>query len=167
MLHFICLLFALNYPTQAKWITFKDSLGRYSLEYPANWEQVYIQGATGFVSPFENDSDDFRENVNVMIQSLKNPMTLAEYTAMSKKQYTDAYGPKAVISMKDTTFCGYNATKGVFAIMYGDKDIKLQQIWYIKNNSAYLITFTAEPKTYEKYLPTAERITGSFKMGGR
>lgn len=165
MLQFIFLLFTVHLSPPDKWVTFQDSLSRYTIQYPANWEQQYFGNATSFLSPLENKTDSFQENVNVLIQDLSSqPMSLKDFTDLSKKQYTDGYGPSAIISLKDTTFLGNQAEAGIFKIDYNGTPIKLEQYWFIKNNSAFILTYTADPGQFSKYRKTAEKVMRSFKL---
>ena len=41
---------------------------------------------------------------------------------------------------------------------------KAMQIWTIKGNKAYLITYKAEPMQYSKYLPTIQKMVESFQF---
>lgn len=68
---------------QSEWIEYKEK-NKYSVQYPADWEinTSGIMGASFFIfSPVVSAEDQFRENVNFMIQDLGNTnMTLSDYT---------------------------------------------------------------------------------------
>lgn len=165
MLQFIFLLFTTHISPPDKWVTFQDSLSRYTIQYPANWTQQYVENATGFMSPLESETDLFQENVNVLIQDLSaQPMSLKDFTDLSKKQYTDGYGPSAIISLKDTTFLGNTAEVGIFNISVNGTSIKLEQYWFIKNDNAFILTYTADPGQFDKYRKIAEKVMRSFKL---
>jgi len=38
------------------------------------------------------------------------------------------------------------------------------QIWTVKGDNAYLITYKAEPGQYSKYLPTIQKMVDSFQF---
>jgi hypothetical protein len=165
MLQFIFLLFTLHLSPPDKWVSYKDSLNRYTIQYPADWQKAYAENAVGFISPKENEVGIFQENVNVMVQDLSaKPMTLKEYTDLTKQQYIDGYGPSSVISMKDTTFCGQQAEVSIFTFPYGGLPVKVEQCWFILHNAAYLLTFTARPEKFESYRHTAEKVIRSFML---
>ncbi len=165
MLQFIFLLFTVHLSPPDKWLSYKDTLNRYTIEYPANWQKVYFENATAFIRSKENDSSTSQENVNILIQDLSaEPMTLQAYNDLSKKQYIDGYGPSSIISMKDTTFCGQQAEVSIFKMSYGGQPIKLEQLWFILKNTAYLLTYTARPEKFETYRHTAEKLMRSFKL---
>ena len=91
-------------------------------------------------------------------------MTLKAYTDLTKKQYIDGYGASSVKSMKDTLFDNNPAEVCIFVITYGGQPIKLEQCWFIKNNIAYILTYTARPEKFDHYRQTAEKIMRSYKL---
>jgi len=40
----------------------------------------------------------------------------------------------------------------------------MTQIYTLKNNKAYVITFAAESSNYDRYLPTVAKILDSFQI---
>jgi len=112
----------------------------------------------------------FQENVNVMIQDLSNqPMTLEEYTTLTKQQITQALGSTAIISVNDINFAGQNAIEMIYGMPKNSKvnrnfNLKLWQIWFVKDNKAYLFTYTAEQVEYDNYLDVAKQTIDSFKL---
>lgn len=52
-------------------------------------------------------------------------------------------------------------------IVYGGEEngnpVQRMQTWLIKDNQAYVITYTAKPESYDKYLPTVEKMIESFQ----
>lgn len=148
----------------------KHSEKNYEISYPASWIKQQKGTANFFLSPKENEKDLFQENVNIMIQDLSNqPMTLEDYTNLTKQQVKQAFGSSSIVSIKDLTFAGQQAKKMVYNMpknpMQGrSQNLKLCQIWFIKENKAYLLTYTAESSEYESYLGTAKEIFDSFKL---
>ena len=142
----------------------------YQTSYPINWTKQQKQSAVFFLSPKENEKDLFQENVNVIIQDLSSqPMTLEDYTNLTKNQITQALGSSAIESVKDINFAGQQAKEMVYTmpknpIQGRNQNLKLRQIWFIKGNNAYLLTYTAQSSEYDKFLETAKAIFDSFKL---
>jgi len=165
MLPLLCLLFTTHLSPPDKWQTYKDSLSRYTIEYPETWDKRYYETAVSFVSPLDGEMDLFAENVNIIIQDLSHkPMTLADFTELSKNQYISDYGDSSIVSIKDTIFHGEQAEKGIFSMANPVQPLKILQYWFIKNNMAYILTYTAEPKQFDRFLPTATKVIDSFKL---
>jgi hypothetical protein len=47
---------------------------------------------------------------------------------------------------------------------YGQLSLKVKQYWFIKNNKAYLLTYTAEESKYDEYEDVATEMMMSFKF---
>lgn len=108
--------------------------------------------------------------MNIIIQDLNGqPMTLEEYTNLTKNQITQALGSSAIVSIKDLNFAGQQAKEIVYTMpknpMQGrNLNLKLRQVWFIKDNNAYLLTYTAQSSEYDNYLKTAKGIFDSFTL---
>ena len=72
----------------AGWKTFEGT--NYSVQYPPNWELSQNgSGETSFVlfSPLENDKDQFKENVNLLVQDLTGRnIDLDKFVEISEEQ---------------------------------------------------------------------------------
>jgi len=142
----------------------------YEISYPEKWVKQAKPNMVLFLSPQKNKTDFFQENVNVMLQDLSSqPMTLEEYTDLTKQQVTQALGASAIISLKDMNFAGQKAKEMIYNMpknpMAGRNfNLKLRQIWFVKENKAYLFTYTAEKDEYENYLEVAKQTIDSFKL---
>ena len=151
-----------------EWIKYTHN--NYEISYPKSWIKQQKGLTTLFLSQKENEKDLFQENVNTMVQDLsKQPMTLEEYTNLTKQQITQALGANSIVSIKDLNFAGQQAKEMVYNIpknpMQGSNlNLKIRQVWFIKDSKAYLITYTAESSEYDNYLGTAKGIFDSFKL---
>ena len=154
--------------SQEKWIEYSEN--NYEISYPESWTKQQKGTAIFFLSPKGNEKDLFQENVNVIVQDLSSqPMTLEEYTNLTKNQITQALGSSAIVSVKDLSFSGQQAKEMIYTMpknpMQGrNLNLKLRQVWFIKGNNAYLLTYTAQSSEYDNYLETAKGIFDSFKL---
>jgi len=142
----------------------------YEMFYPETWVKQVKQNMVLFLSPKENKNDFFQENINVMIQDLSSqPMTLEDYTKLTNEQVKQAFGSSAIVSIKDLNFADQQAKEMIYNMpkdpMQGRNfNLKLRQIWFIKDDKAYLLTYTAEHDEYENYLGVAKQTIDSFKL---
>jgi hypothetical protein len=147
------------------WRTYSNSEHGYTATYPGGWEQSVKQGAIVFTSPKETETDDFLENVNILVQDLSSsPMNLEQYTELTRKQINDYAGPQALLSLKGAVLAGKPCMECMYEMKYNDRNLKFKQYWFILDNQAYLFTYTAEPASFSKYEATATRIMKSFKF---
>jgi len=145
------------------WNEYVDNVNNYKIKYPDKWTKQSMPNGIAFLSPKENEKDMFQENVNLMLQDLsQQPMNLEQYTELTKKQVTDNLGASAIVSLKATTLAGQVAKELVYNMNYQGRSLKLKQYWFVKENTAYLYTYTAEPSKYDKYETTATELIRSF-----
>jgi serine/threonine-protein kinase len=135
------------------------------MNYPENWVQQFTSNTLMFLSPREDDKDLFQENVNLMLQDLSNQsMSLEQYTELSQKQTMDHIDSSAIISLKNATIEGQQAKEFIYNLSYHERNLKVKQYWFIKDNIAYVFTYTAEQSQFSNYESTAMEMIRSFKF---
>ncbi len=119
-----------------------------------------------FLSPLENPEDKFRENLNVVIQDLSSqPLSLDEFTKFSLEQLDQIITMFRIEeSVTDATLDGNPARKIVFNSVMGKYNLKTMQVWAIKGNEAYVLTYAAQSSKYFNYLSIIEHMVISFKI---
>lgn len=149
-----------------EWKTLDEE--NYLIEYPENWE-VNTSGAMNtkviLFSPIVSKEDLFRENVNYIIQDLSEyKVNLDQYVEASEKQIeTLVVNGKILESERLENKNGiyhkliYTGTQGLF-------DLQFMQYFFVKDNIAYVLTFTCEIDQVESYQKTGERILNSFLL---
>src|SRR5690554_7356917 len=91
----------------------------FEISYPESWDKQEKPNAVFFLSPKENEKDMFQENVNLMLQDLsQQPMSLEQYTELTKKQVIDNFGASAIVSLKNTTIAGQQGKEFVYDMNY-------------------------------------------------
>ncbi|WP_440881469.1 PsbP-related protein [Tenacibaculum sp. C7A-26P2] len=165
------LLIHLTGCSQEKLIDYKSTQDGFSFSYDDSWEKKIIRSRSVFLTKGdEKDGTNFRNNLNVIVQDLsQNLMSLEDYHNLTLQQMQQALGENTVTSDKDVTIGGVNAKELIYTI---PKDIskgnflelKLKQVYLIKNSKAYLITYTAKSKDFAKYLKSANFFFTTFKL---
>jgi PsbP len=144
------------------------SKGNYKIEYPKSWrlDTSKRMGTEFFLfSPLENQADQFSENVNVIVQDLTGQnINLEDYKTITDKQITDfVTEPKVFESIiKKTGNKEY--FRVVYAMTQGKIRLKITSICFIKDDKAYLITFSTELEKHEQYEKIGEKILNSFSL---
>jgi len=137
------------------------------MKYPIDWtkEEQFLGLVVSFFSPQESASDDFLENLNVVVEDLfVQPMTIDEYTELSIDQVKKIVTDISAIDSSFTTLDGNSARKLVYSGKQGIYDIKYMQILTIKDNKAYVITYTAEINKYTYFLGRIQEMVNSFEI---
>lgn len=146
------------------WKTFDGA--NYSIQYPSGWELDQSgQRETSIIlfSPFENESDKFIENVNLIIQDLSGyNVDLDKYIEFSEIQVKIVITNPSLIESSRIRSAKpefhkmiYNGDQGIFRLKY-------EQYFWIVNQHAYILTLTCELSKYPDYKETGERILNSF-----
>jgi hypothetical protein len=141
----------------------------FSINYPAGWRvddtETKAANAIFFFSPLESDADKFSENINVLKQDLSNhPMTLKEYTDLSLQQIKTLATNGKLLTSKTIHTANGDAQKLIYTADHGQFHLKFQQLYVIIKSQAYLITYTAEIKSFKKYLAKANEAFDSFRL---
>jgi eukaryotic-like serine/threonine-protein kinase len=138
----------------------------FRVDYPQNWSKENRDDfwATGvvFSSPLENDADQFKEQVSVLVEDLPQNLALAEYTEQSLAEIKQLSDP--TIGQAQSITMGANEGRQI--VYHGEENgntVQRMQTWSVSENRAYVITYTAIPESYDDYLPTVEKIIKSFE----
>lgn len=138
-----------------------------TMEYPTDWETVPLSppSVVAFVSPPESDEDIFTENVNMVTEDLTGRgITLAEYSEAALENVQSVIPDIKQVSYTSTTFMGQPAQKVIYTGSQQDIALQWMQIWTIAAEKAYVFTYTAEPKSFDAFLPQAQEIADSAKL---
>jgi len=138
----------------------------YSIQYPSDWElNTSRQMGTSFVilSMQATPQDQFRENVNLLIQDLTgHDLNLDKYTEISEGQITTMLTNGVMLESKRIKAGGSEFHKLIYT---GDQEplkLKFEQYYWVKNNNAYVLTFTTEVNQFDAFKETGEKILNSF-----
>ncbi len=146
----------------------KSNLG-ITIKYPQNWERqdinnIFTKELVSFSIPQSEDKDNFKEKVVLSIEEYSKSLNQSkdDFT----KEINKALSAVEIVETTPTTL----AYKPAFKIIYTGKDeekklnLKNLQIWTLKNNKAYIITYSAEQEDYDKYIATVEEMIKTFEI---
>lgn len=140
----------------------------YGIKYPEEWllDTSKSFNSDFFVfAPLEKGDDTFRENISLMIQNLKGyNVNLDQYVQVSEKQVNTLLTDAIISSSERVNSSGIANHKIVYTMTQGVFKLKLVQYYYIKDEHAYVITFTSEVSRFEQYIYLAQKIMNSFSL---
>lgn len=154
--------------SSAGYLTYVDSTYGFRIQYPPDWtESVGSAGAVvAFVSPPQSAADDFKENVNVLVQNLPDPsMSLGQYTDLSLRQAGSIIDGFKLLASGPSTLAGRSAQRVMYLGQSGNHDLKFDAVWLVEKGRAYVLTYTATRDSFDAFRPTAEAIIESFSLG--
>ena len=150
------------------------------MQYPSGWEKVdpgqishesTFNIIVGFVSPKESASDTSPPAaISIGIHNLSSS---SSYQNTTLDQYTDVHinavrreQESLVESTTTTLSAGSNNNTLAHKVVYvNSQGQEVMQVWTIKENKAYHITYAADVARYPDYLPLAQKIIDSFEIG--
>jgi serine/threonine-protein kinase len=166
---FIFLLIPTILFSQTNNITLKTHADKeFSIKYPSNWE-LNSEGkmTTSFIlfAPLESAQDKFKENINLIIQDLSGyTIDLEAYTAISEQQLKNAVVNFKLVESKQIK----NEKDTYHHIIYEGEQagfkLHFYQQYRVKNNKAYVLTFTAELQSVKRFSEVATKILNSFQL---
>ena len=140
------------------------------INYPPGWmhrEQVAPVGfAVIFNSPQEEFADQFSENLNIFIESLPAGATVDQYAqaclngmAQLPIQYLE--NARATIAGREAYRLVYT---GPLALPGFTLSGKFLQYITVANSKGYVVTYTAEIKKFDKFLPLIVEMCNSLEI---
>jgi len=137
----------------------------YSCLYPAGWE---LQANPGgmlvlFAGPMDTD-DEFIINVNIFVEELTEyaGISLDDYTENSEVQFHESLDDYQRLALDDTIISGMAARLVTYSFSIDTFKIKGTQAFFIRDNKAYIITYSATPETHSQYYSEFELIFASL-----
>jgi len=141
-----------------------------AIKYPANWEYTgtpdRITGnVVKFISPKESATDSYLENVNLIIQDLpENRRELEQFTNFYLDEIQQSDPNTKILEQGKTQLTNRPAYQVIYTLEEEGVKIQRLQVWMVKNNKAYIMTYTADIAKYSKYLQTAQAMINSLEI---
>ncbi|MFN6516389.1 MAG: protein kinase domain-containing protein [Nostoc sp. CreGUA01] len=149
---------------------YNDTVYGISIKYPANWEKTgtpdRITGnVVKFTSPKETETDSYLENVNLIIQDLpENRTELEQFTNFYVDEIQQSDANTKILEQGQTQLRNQPAYQVISTLEEEGVKIQRLQVWMVKNNKAYIMTYTADVAKYSEYLPTAQTMINSLEV---
>ena len=138
-------------------------------QYPGGWD-IIIQNSTNsslslrLNSPSENDTDNFRENVRLVIDTISNNTVLSNFTSAILASYLELYPDLEVIGLSSTNLTNSAIPAYKLVASRTQEGIDFMQIFAIKEDKLYSIIYSSETSRYSTYMPIVEEIIDSFEV---
>ena len=145
--------------TNSKFVTYDNPTFGVRIQYPSDWGRLDLsflqQSADIDFYPLADTS--LAKNVKIQVDNLPSSnMTLEEYTNSQINPLEER-----LLESNTTTLAGIPGYEIVFTSLQG---LKTMQVWTIKNDKAYIITYVAQEEDYEKELQVAQKMIDSFEI---
>ena len=142
-----------------------------SIQVPEGWqlkENPQPGTQATFFSSKEGADDKFVENVGLQVSDLsaKPDVTLDEivkaWIDQSQTEFPDSF---KVVSQDKTTLGGVEAEEVIYQANDQVSALKGMAVFALKDNKAYILNYSAEEKSFDKFLGGVNEIISSFTFG--
>jgi hypothetical protein len=146
------------------WKTYNDSLC--TLSYPENWvvnNSLQPLAKLFLFSDLKDEKDNFRENVNLMIQKLPDPsVDLNKFVQVTETEVRDILPNSVMFINERRRNANGEFQHMVYSSDQGEYKLQFDQYYWVKNGKVIVLTFTCEQSEYDNYQLTVRRILDSF-----
>jgi eukaryotic-like serine/threonine-protein kinase len=145
--------------TSDKMIIYDNPTFGIRIQYPSDWGRLdlsFLQHSADIDFYPLNDTS-LAKNVKIQVNNLPSRnMTLEEYTNSQINLLEEN-----LLESSAAILAGIPGYKIVFTNIEG---LKTMQVWTIKDDKAYIITYVAQEEDYEKELQIAQKMIDSFEI---
>jgi serine/threonine-protein kinase len=144
------------------------TIENFELNYPAEWT-LNTEGQFGtkliLFAPADKTGKDFRENLTVLTENISDPsVKLDKYVALSEKMINKLMSDVNFVTNEASLINGVQFHTFVYTARQGQVRTKITQYFTLKDNVAYIITFSTTPDSYDAYKEIGTRIINTFRF---
>ncbi|HWS19741.1 MAG TPA: PsbP-related protein [Nitrososphaera sp.] len=150
-------------------LVYESPVHKIRTQYPDGWE-ILIQSTSNsslslrFNSPLENDTDIFRENVLLVIDTISNNTALSNYTSAALTSYLELYPDLRFVDVSSTNLSNNTIPAYKLVASRTQDGLEFMQIFAMKDGQIYTILYSSENTRYSTYLPIIEKMINSFEV---
>ena len=156
---------------KTRWIKQQDSSFNFSFQYPADW-QLKLPGTNTrfFVTSYlENDSDNFRENINCITRKLEDTgFSIRSAEAVIKESLATNFSNFKLIKSGYVKWNDTDAFYIEYTCLQKTADTEFETHMYQQMANAgglfFTLTYTAESKSFSRYEAVIKKIIQSVKV---
>ena len=145
----------------------KFSRNEFEISVPETWVDATESNPNVqfvMVAPPDSNTDQFTENVTIVIQEIDKSTSIKNFLATTEEQLK-TYLPDYVMIKKDIVKKnGVDCLQMEYQATQNGAELRYIQESYLKNGVATIVTFTVEQVIYDTYVSTAKEIFNSFKL---
>ncbi len=140
---------------------------QFSITAPEGWtkKDTFMMGQqiTFLISPQEDPSDDFKENVNVVTEKTGS-ININDYLDKSITTLKNVLNNFVQGNISNLSINGLEFKKMQYSHVYGGVPIDVDVYFTVKEGMGYVITGSAKGGTISKWEPRFEEAVQSFKV---
>lgn len=145
-------------PTLSGGKAYRDPEGRFSFSVPQQWTQA---GNTTAEAQF--DAPNNQATMNVTLEKVSPNTTIDQYNTAAERQLKQQLPDYQQIALDKVTVNGQHAYRRVYKATVQGTLIQIQQVYFVKDGTAHVLTFAALPENFDKLSQTFNEIAGTYK----
>ncbi|MFK0733944.1 MAG: protein kinase [Gloeotrichia echinulata GP01] len=160
---------------------YENSTFHIKMKYPQTWKKEEINDTfTGDLAKFtalnssnngNNGNKNFAPVLTVNFKDLQQPISLVQYTTGKIDEITqfltnpkiEQSHPITLANLPPAHEVVYSGKEGKEG-KEGEYTVKRRAVWLLKNNRAYIITYTAEESQYDEFFNVAQEMINSLEI---
>lgn len=163
----IIIAVVLTYPKQEIFSNYTNATVGIKMKYPQNWKRQNIENIATkeivtFISPPSNNINKSQEKLTISVEDYIG--TLYEFKNTSIKEIKNNLTQAKIQNQNDTTLASKPASQLIYTGKDENRSLKSLQVFTLKNDKAYVITYTADIDSYDQFLKTAETMIQSVEI---
>ena len=148
-------------------LSYENDTWGIKIQYPQNWKRQDIEDPIGgevviFSSPKQSQEDNFQEHLIISVQEVDGD--LKESQKLFVSNIVNRQPGAEIIESGMTTLAGKPGSTLIFTRDDGEKRLKKLLVWTLKDNKAYIITYTATVEEYDHFIRAANNMIKSFEI---
>lgn len=137
----------------------------FSFTDEAGWEKTdFIGLSVAYLAPVQGEKDTFRENVNLVIETGVPGLTSKQYAEATLPLMEQLMTNFKALKSGEMTIDGQTVVTRDFTFSQGTLQLKDRQAYLVVDDTAYVLTYSAEPAQFDAFLSDAMRIMSSLKV---
>ena len=148
-------------------LTYGNSNLGITIKYPQTWERRDIDNpitgeVVAFVSAKQTEADKFQEKLTISVEDFSG--TLEDFSDTSTNDITKHLVKAEIQKPRETTLANKSAYQLIYTGKDGENNLKSMQLFTLKGDKAYIVTYTAAIDNYNDFIQTAETMIKSFEI---
>jgi eukaryotic-like serine/threonine-protein kinase len=137
---------------------YSDPQKRFSFSVPQDWKQDTSTSSAVAFAPANGAA-----NFNVELEDVPANTTLDAYNTAAEKQLKSQFSDYTLVSLTKVIVDDHAAYKRVSKVTYQGQAIEIEQVYFLNNTTANIMTFAALPENFDGQAATFDGIAGSYK----
>jgi hypothetical protein len=148
--------------------TYENKVFGIRVGYPKDWmKQEYMQKegeltlVTMFLSP--DATNEVQQNINLVVENLTDPsITLQKYTQLGIEKEQLLFEGYKLIESQPVTVGGQMGYKVIFVSTFDGTEMKFEQVWYLKDDTAHVWTFADLSSVFDQHIIHFDQMMDSL-----